>query len=61
MVRFYPGRVQDCPYYRFGDEYQIVKKTDLMRKYLYLRRSSFKKIRHQTGTFFPKNTCFTFT
>ena len=26
MVRFIRGEFKDCPYYRFGDEYQIVKK-----------------------------------
>ena len=26
MVRFIRGEFRDCPYYRFGDEYQIVKK-----------------------------------
>ena len=26
MIRFIRGEFKDCPYYRFGDEYQIVKK-----------------------------------
>ena len=26
MVRFIRGEFRDCPYYRFGDEYQILKK-----------------------------------
>lgn len=25
MVRFIRGEFKDCPFYRFGDEYQIVK------------------------------------
>ena len=26
MYRFVRGEFRDCPYYQFGDEYQIVKK-----------------------------------
>ena len=26
MYRFLKGQFRDCPYYQFGDEYQIVKK-----------------------------------
>ena len=26
MYRFVTGQFQECPYYRFGDEYSIVKK-----------------------------------
>ena len=26
MYRFLKGEFRDCPYYRFGDEYQIVRK-----------------------------------
>lgn len=26
MIRFIRGEFKDCPFYRFGDEYQIVKK-----------------------------------
>ncbi len=60
MVRFIRGEFRDCPYYRFGDEYQIVK-TYLMRKYLYLRRSSLKKsvIRQEHSS--PRIPVSTFT
>ena len=26
MYRFMKGEFRDCPYYQFGDEYQIVRK-----------------------------------
>ena len=30
MSRFISGKFKDCPYYRNGDEYAVVRKTDVI-------------------------------
>ena len=61
MVRFYPGRVQGLPLLSVRRRISDCKKTDLMRKYLYLRRSSLKKsvIRQEHSS--PRIPVSTFT
>ena len=41
MARFLQDKFYDCPYYQLGDEYRIVRKTDVGRqcvRYTRLRR-----------------------
>ena len=58
---FYPGRVQGLPLLSVRRRISDCKKTDLMRKYLYLRRSSLKKsvIRQEHSS--PRIPVSTFT
>ena len=43
MYRFIIGQFRECPYYRPGDEYSIVKKTDVVRIIVGIQR--YVKIR----------------